>query len=217
MRSVGSAIAEPLTRLAELWTRKTFELKTKELLPSLYRTAVALTGSPSDAEDLVQEAYLKAFIAFRDGELKGDVACRAWLKRIVVNLYRDWYRRRTRSPELLVLDEDDGSGNGGTIAELMPSGAPGPAELYQAKSIRQAIAAALDRLAPELRVVFVLNVIEELSYQQIAEATACPIGTVMSRLYRARRLVKVFLHESGYGDRPGLVLPKRRRQAGASD
>ena len=69
-------------------SRRSFERHTRELVTPLYRAARALTGSAVDAEDLVHDAYIKAFLAFREGEFRGIGACRAWLYRIMVNTFR---------------------------------------------------------------------------------------------------------------------------------
>ena len=74
-------------------THRSFERRTRELVTPLYRAARALTDSVADAEDLVQDAYIKAFLAFREGEFRGVESCRAWLFRIMVNTFRDQYRR----------------------------------------------------------------------------------------------------------------------------
>src|SRR5215813_7308969 len=79
-------------------TRRSFERRTRELITPLYRAARALTGTTADAEDLVHDAYIKAFLAFRGGEFRSAESCRAWLFRIMVNTFRDQYRRRLRQP-----------------------------------------------------------------------------------------------------------------------
>src|SRR5215510_14137384 len=81
-------------------TRRSFERRTRELVTPLYRAARVLTGSVTDAEDLAQDAYIKAFLAFREGEFRSVGSCRAWLFRIMVNTFRDQYRRRARMPEI---------------------------------------------------------------------------------------------------------------------
>jgi RNA polymerase sigma-70 factor (ECF subfamily) len=86
--------------LQQQWTRARFAQQTEQLLPALYRTACRLTRDPAEAEDLVHDAYLKAYQAFPKADLASTEACRAWLWRILVNTYRDRYRRRQRSPEV---------------------------------------------------------------------------------------------------------------------
>jgi RNA polymerase sigma-70 factor (ECF subfamily) len=115
-------------------TRRSFERRTRELVTPLYRTALALTGNRPDAEDLVQEAYIKAFVAFREGEFASLDACRAWLFRIMINVFRDPYRRRVRRAEveLVVSDEDSEGVESGTLE----SDGPGPDLLAEASLLR---------------------------------------------------------------------------------
>src|SRR5215471_11398229 len=172
-------------------TRRSFELHTRELVTPLYRAARALTGSVADAEDLVQDAYVKAFLAFREGEFRGMAACRAWLFRIMVNTFRDQYRRRLRQPtlELLVLEEDAETAGNSALA----SDAPGPDLLAEASLLREAIDGAIQALPPEIRIVVTLFFIEEMKYREIAALADCPIGTVMSRIARGRQLLQAAL------------------------
>ena len=118
-------------------TRRSFERRTRELVTPLYRAARVLTGSVTDAEDLVQDAYIKAFLAFREGEFRSMGSCRAWLFRIMVNTFRDQYRQRMRRPalELMVFDEDTETASDLALA----SNAPGPDLLVEASLLREAI------------------------------------------------------------------------------
>jgi len=172
-------------------TRRSFERRTRELVTPLYRAARALTDSVADAEDLVQDAYIKAFLAFREGEFRGVESCRAWLFRIMVNTFRDQYRRRVRQPalELMVFDQESEA-----ASDLVPaSNAPGPDLLVEASLLSEAIDEAMRALPAEIRIVVTLFFIEEMKYREIAAIANCPIGTVMSRLARGRRLLQVAL------------------------
>jgi len=178
-------------------TRRSFVRHTRALVTPLYRAARALTGNAADAEDLVQDTYIKGFLAFREGEFRSIGACRAWLLRIMVNSFRDQCRRRLRRPtlELAVLQEEE------TADDADPaSDAPGPDLLVEASLLREAIEAAVRALPPEVRIVVTLFFIEEMKYREIAAIVDCPIGTVMSRVARGRRLLQAAL--SG-GWRPG--------------
>ena len=172
-------------------TRRSFERRTRELVTPLYRAARVLTGSVTDAEDLVQDAYIKAFLAFREGEFRSIGSCRAWLFRIMVNTFRDQYRQRMRRPalELMVFDQESEP-----AIDLVPaSNAPGPDLLAEASLLREAIDEATRALPPEIRVVVTLFFIEEMKYREIAAIANCPIGTVMSRLARGRQLLQTAL------------------------
>jgi RNA polymerase sigma-70 factor, ECF subfamily len=172
-------------------TRRSFERRTRELVTPLYRAARALTGSVTDAEDLVQDAYIKAFLAFRESEFRSVGSCRAWLFRIMVNTFRDQYRRRLRRPalELVVIEEDSEAADDLALA----SEAPGPDLLVEASFLREAIDAAIRALPPEIRIVVTLFFIEEMKYREIAVIADCPIGTVMSRVARGRQLLQAAL------------------------
>ena len=170
-------------------TRRSFERRTRELVTPLYRAARALTGSAADAEDLVQDAYIKAFLAFREGEFRSMGSCRAWLFRIMVNTFRDQYRQRMRRPalELMVFDQESEA-----ASDLVPaSNAPGPDLLVEASLLSEAIDEAMRALPAEIRIVVTLFFIEEMKYREIAAIANCPIGTVMSRLARGRRLLQI--------------------------
>jgi len=139
----------------------------------------------------VHDAYIKAFLAFREGEFRSVGSCRAWLFRIMVNTFRDQYRSRLRHPalELVVSDQDSE-----TAADLaLASDAPGPDLLVEAALLREAIDAAIRALPPEIRIVVTLFFIEEMKYLEIAAIADCPIGTVMSRLARGRQLLQTAL------------------------
>jgi RNA polymerase sigma-70 factor (ECF subfamily) len=172
-------------------TRRSFERRTRELVTPLYRAARALTGSAADAEDLVQDAYIKGFLAFREGEFVTLGSCRAWLFRIMVNIFRDQYRRRQRRPELeLVVLEEDLETAGDLV---LASDAPGPDLLVEASFLRVAIDAAIQALPPEIRIVVTLFFVEQMKYREIAAIADCPIGTVMSRLARGRERLQTAL------------------------
>jgi RNA polymerase sigma-70 factor, ECF subfamily len=175
----------------EWLTRRSFERRTRELVTPLYRAARALTGSVTDAEDLVHDAYIKAFLAFREGEFRSVRSCRAWLFRIMVNTFRDQYRRRLRRPELALVVSEAGSEAADDLAPA--SEAPGPDLLVEASFLREAIDAAIRALPPEIRIVVTLFFIEEMKYREIAAIADCPIGTVMSRVARGRQLLRTAL------------------------
>ncbi len=146
-------------------------------LDGAWTLARYLVRDEHDAEDVVQEAYLRAlrhFHGFRGAE--GEA--RAWLLAIVRNCARTWLRRRHTEARTTEFDEELHSGEAGA----------GDAEAGLLRGeARAALRHALDALAPEFREVIVLRELNELSYREIAEVTGSPIGTVMSRLARARQ------------------------------
>ncbi len=171
--------------LRDSWLRDKFERQTRPFIAALYRTARRLAAQAADAEDLVHDTYVKAFQAYRTVDLPDDASCRAWLFRIMININRDHYRRAARSPEVTTtecLEE--------TLGSMLWCPEPGPDTRLEHKRFVQAAEAAIARLPPEDRLAVVLFFVEELSYREIAEIAQCPIGTVMSRLWRGRRYLR---------------------------
>lgn len=174
--------------LRDRWLREKFERQTRPLLAALHRAARRLAAQPADAEDLVHDTYVRAFQVFPTVDLRSDAACRAWLLRIMTNIFRDRYRRLARSPEVA------GSTHLDLVHESSQWGEPGPDRRLESKRFAEAADAAIARLPPEVRLVVVLFFIEELSYREIAEIAQCPPGTVMSRLWRGRPFLRRALH-----------------------
>jgi RNA polymerase sigma-70 factor, ECF subfamily len=148
------------------------------LLPHLdaaYNLARWLTRDQRDAEDVVQEAYLRAIKHF--GTFRGGDA-RPWLLRIVRNTYYTWIQRNRLTDAMAPFDEEE---------DIHVSDAPDPEMLLLQESDKQIVRRALRKLPTEFLEVIVLREFEELSYQQIADLVQIPIGTVMSRLARARQ------------------------------
>lgn len=176
------------------WFRKSrdpelvaFEREATQYLDNLYANALRLTHNPADAEDLVQETFLKAY-RFRSRFEQGS-NLRAWLFRIQYNAFVNRYRRRTKRRE--IYDEL----SQGPIAETAVSRAAVAAlSDPDANALRPMLSAeievALDALPEDQRSVVILADVEEFSYREIAEIVGCPIGTVMSRLHRARAALR---------------------------
>ena len=149
----------------------------RELLPFMddaYTLARYLTRDPHDAQDVVQEAYLRALRYF--GTYRGGDA-RAWFLTIVRHGCYTLRRARLSAPEIQTTDHDDASAPAAYAADRAALD----------RDLRETIAGALDRLTPEFREVVVLREVHGLSYGDIARVAGVPIGTVMSRLWRARR------------------------------
>jgi RNA polymerase sigma-70 factor (ECF subfamily) len=156
----------------------------RALLPHLdaaYNLARWLVGVPSDADDVVQEACLRALRFF--GGFRGDDA-RAWLLAIVRNTCYDWLRKN-RQYTLAGSDELD----------LAADTAPDPEAVELRNADRRLVRDCLERLPAEYREALILREMEELSYRQIAQVTGVPIGTVMSRLARARKRLETELRK----------------------
>lgn len=158
-------------------------------LSAAYRLARHLVRNEADAEDVVQEAYLRALRHF-DG-FRGDAASqsRAWVLTIVRNMAHTWRHRRRAESSAAEFDEV-------VHSEAAEAGEPADAMLAR-RDTRETVAQALDRLPSDLREVLVLREIEGLSYKEIGDVVDVPIGTVMSRLSRARKRLQATLTISG--------------------
>jgi RNA polymerase sigma-70 factor (ECF subfamily) len=141
-----------------------------------------------EALDLSQEAWIKGWQ--RLAQFQGEASFATWMTRIVINLCLDQLRKqkRQRAESIEVLEEESGG-----VERLMPVIIPNPAAGLERTELRGRIDRALGQLTPEHRAVLVLHAFEELEYKEIAERTGCSIGTVMSRLFYARRRMAVLL------------------------
>src|SRR3954464_5928215 len=173
MRMGPARIASPG---ADSDARARFEAEALEFVDSLYRTALRLTRVPSDAEDLVQETYLKAFRAA--DSFKPGTNLRAWLFTILHNTARN--RARDRARDMASVDSEGVE----RAAELPPDGGPGdtPETLLLRDTLAPEVQAAIDTLPETFRQAVWLRDVEEFSYAEIAEMLAIPPGTVMSRI-----------------------------------
>jgi RNA polymerase sigma-70 factor (ECF subfamily) len=166
-------------------------------LDSLYRTALRMTRRPEEAEDLVQEAMMKAFRSF--ATFQPGTNFRAWLFRILTNSYINRYHREMADPARTRLD--DVSSFLGSEEALATVEGPPLSEADLAESLDEEVKGALDELPGEFRLPVVMALVEGLSYKDIAQALDCPLGTVMSRLYRGRQMLRRRL--AGYARRQG--------------
>jgi RNA polymerase sigma-70 factor, ECF subfamily len=206
-----------------------FEREVMPHLQALYGVALRMAKSESDAEDLVQDAILRAY-RFWDGFESGTNA-RAWLMRIMTNVFRNRYRERTREQDIL----DEAETSTANVGQFQGS-APRDAEsALFGRMLSRDVEKALAQLPPEFRLPVILADLEDLSYKEIADIMECPAGTVMSRLYRGRRMLQKMLSDyaaasddSEAGKPAGSAEPnadekvvdfetfKRRRQEGGA-
>ena len=187
--------------------RVLFEDRVEAHLPALNRLARGIIHNPSDAEDLVHDSCVKALTSGDASEFASTAKLGAWLNRILVNTYRDQYRRSQRSP-LLPHDYHATSDGSMNVYELVASTEQSPPQCMQNRDSSSAIQQALSALPPEVRVVSVLFLVNELSYKEIAYIAECPLGTVMSRLARGRRLLRATLadFDPGKTTRPATAV-----------
>ena len=172
--------------------RLEFEQEALKHLDALYGTALRLTRSPSDAEDLVQDTFLKAH-RFSDS-FEAGTNLKAWLFKILTNTFINKYRRKTRERDVL-----DGANKDPVGENVMSSSAlrslMDPINNALLPMVSQEIQKALLTLPEDYRTMILLADVEELSYKEISDIVGCPIGTVMSRLHRARKQLQGELFE----------------------
>jgi RNA polymerase sigma-70 factor, ECF subfamily len=165
----------------------------------LYRCGLRLTGNIADADDLVQETYLRAYRFWEKYEQGTNV--RAWLFRILKNCFINSYRKQSKEPMMSMYDE--------TVPQALADHSTGDNHALKGLELHHhfddEVAAAVLDLAEEFRAVVVLSDIDGLTYREIAGIVDCPLGTVRSRLHRGRKLLQAKL--SGYAQTHGFLCP----------
>jgi RNA polymerase sigma-70 factor (ECF subfamily) len=173
-----------------------------EHMPSLYTAALRMTRNPADAEDLVQETYLKAYRAF--GGFTEGTNLKAWLYRILTNTYINTYRAKKRRPEESDIDDLENFYLYRRLGGLEGASAGRSAEDEVLDHFTESeVKEAIEALPEQFRMAVLLGDVEGFSYKEIAEILDVPIGTVMSRLHRGRRALQKRLYE--FGRQRGLV------------
>lgn len=172
--------------------RARFERDVLPLLPNLYGAALRLTRNPQDAEDLVQETYLRAYRGFSGFEEGTNL--RAWMYRILTNTFINAYRKKQREPVTIADDEIE---DWYLYDRLGGSGVEASAESEVLERIPdEDVQRALEDLPESFRMAVLLADVEGFSYKEIAEILQIPIGTVMSRLHRGRKALQKALWET---------------------
>lgn len=192
--------------------RQQFELMVEEHLNGLFGAALRLTRNRTNAEDLLQETFLRAWRSFHT--FRPGTNARAWLYRILMNAYIDLYRKATREPRIVDQDDVDEFYLYSKVQESDEYRRAGnPEEAFLQTLMDADVKTALESLPDAFRAVVMLADIEGFSYKEIAEILDIPIGTVMSRLHRGRKQLQVALWE--YARRARYVQGARPDQAGS--
>jgi len=203
-----------------------FEVELLGHLDTLYSVSCRMTKGTAEAEDLVQDTIVKAMRA-RD-QFEPGTNLKAWLLRILTNTFINRYRRGGLERD--ILDGPDAEAlTGGWVGATTLRAMRDPETQALMPLIEAEVQRALDQLPDEFRIAVVLSDVEELSYKEIADAMGCPIGTVMSRLHRGRKLLQKTLRDHAIAmgivgedgtkkgdDAPTNLATYRRRRGGMS-
>jgi RNA polymerase sigma-70 factor (ECF subfamily) len=173
-----------------------------EHMGALYSAALRMTRNPADAEDIVQETYLKAYRSFHT--FRPGTNLKAWLYRILTNTFINTYRAKKRRPEQADVDDVEDLYLYHRLGGLEAAAAGQSAEQEVLERFTDdEVKEALESLPEQFRIAVLLADVEGFSYKEIAEILGVPIGTVMSRLHRGRRALQKQLYE--FGMNRGLV------------
>ena len=198
-----------LVRQAARGSADAFEQLVLNYQTQIYNLTLRMTGSPEDALDLSQEAFLKAWRGL--ASYRFDSAFSTWLYRLASNVCIDFLRRQKKQKTVPLQFSEDG----GEARELsVPDPAPGPEETLLARAAREQVAAALARLEPEYREALTLRVVNGLSYAEIAAILHIREGTVKSRIARAREKMRAAMEKTG--NKTGGDSSKRTERKGGS-
>ncbi len=179
--------------------QESFEREALPYLDSLYRYGLRLCGDPVQAEDLVQETMVKAFRSWERYAIGTNI--RAWLFTIMRNTLISQYRRRRKHAESVDISEVDGF----IVFDAIYN--PNPSERFFDRLVDEEVVGAIDSLSADYREIVVLADVEDLTYEEIAEVVGIPVGTVKSRLHRARRMLQRKLYD--YAVELGFIRPDK--------
>src|SRR5512144_2625481 len=181
-------------------TRDEFERLAMKHVDPLYSAALRLTKNDRDAEDLVQDTFLRAFRFFEKFERGTNI--KAWLFKILTNTFINRYRRSVKERTIVEGSERDAV-HERFISREATEYASNPEQYFFDRLLSDDILGAIDSLPIDFRLVVILADLQEFSYKEVAEVLGCPVGTVMSRLYRGRKLLQKMLRR--YASDSGLL------------
>lgn len=172
--------------------REAFDELVRRYERQAYNLAYRLSGNYDDASDVVVEAFVRAFQGLHT--FRGDANFGTWLHRVVVNTFLDM-RKRSKGRQHISLEEQLEL-DGDTFTRQIEDTSPGPQELVEQEEREEVLQRAIEQLSPDRRILIVLYHFENLSYEEIAQMLKLPVGTVKSRLNRARLALREILEPS---------------------
>jgi RNA polymerase sigma-70 factor (ECF subfamily) len=183
--------------------RREFEREALPHLAALHGTAIRMTRNERDAEDLVQDTVLRAYRYW--DKFERGTNCKAWLFKILSNTFINRFHSRKRDIELAlaVAEEAQSQATRDILSAEAQLSARDPEGAVASRLLSDDVVRALESLPADFRLAVLLSDVEEFSYKEIAEIMECPVGTVMSRLYRGRRLLQRALHD--YAVEQGII------------
>lgn len=178
-------VDKDLVQKVQQGDKRAFDLLVIKYQRRIMRLLTRLISDPAEVEDVAQETFIKAYRALP--QFRGDSNFYTWLYRIAINSARNWQAARGRRPLQAQEYENDEGETFSSLDTLTDINTP--ESMMVSRQVADTVNAAINQLAPELRTAIVLREIEGLSYEEIAETMGCPIGTVRSRIFRARESI----------------------------
>ena len=176
-------------------SRERFDELVKIYTQKLYRLAYGLLGNHHDAEEVVQDSFVRAYRGL--DQFRGDSSFETWMHRITLNLARNkfhWNRRRGEGITVSLSDRNDGADEGEDPGDMeLPDSSYSPDSLMQKVETQSNVVRGMNALPEFLREAMVLRHVKDMSYDQIARILNCPVGTVKSRIARGRELLREYL------------------------
>ena len=179
-----------LVQLAQRGDPGAFDALVRRYQHKVVKLVLRYVRDPAEAEDIAQEAFIKAYRALP--RFRGDSAFYTWLYRIAINTAKNVLAARGRSPVSYDIDKDSDESS---VLESYMKDTATPEALAMTDEIRSTVNDAIDQLPEDLRTAIVLRELEGLSYDEIAQAMSCPVGTVRSRIFRAREAIDARLRD----------------------
>ncbi len=178
-------VDKDLVQQVQQGDKRAFDLLVIKYQRRIMRLLARMISDPAEVEDVAQETFIKAYRALP--QFRGDSNFYTWLYRIAINSARNWQAAKGRRPLVAHEYENEEGETFSSIDTLTDINTP--ESMMVSRQVADTVNAAISQLAPELRTAIVLREIEGLSYEEIAETMDCPIGTVRSRIFRARESI----------------------------